>query len=95
MVTPDGHLLDVGHLGSSLEGELSECSVVVESGHGGEVLSWKIWSVVLADESVGVGWVSNDNGLGITGAVEFDTILHPDSPDYETIQEQSGGDLSA
>jgi hypothetical protein len=78
VVTPDGHLLDVGDLGSSLEGELSECSVVVESGHGGEAGCWKIWGVVLADKSIGVGWVSNNDGLDITGGVVVDGFANID-----------------
>ena len=78
MVSPNGHLLDVGDLGSSLEGELSKCSVVVKSGHGGEAGCWKIWGVVLADKSVGVGWVSNNDGLGITGAVVVDGLANID-----------------
>lgn len=78
VVSPDSHVLDVGHLGSGLEGELGECSVVIESGHGGEVLSWKIWGVVLADEGVGVGWVSNNDGPAVTGGVVVDGLANID-----------------
>jgi len=42
---------------------------VVESGHGSEVLSWEILSIMLADKSISVGWVSDNNGLGITSTV--------------------------
>lgn len=66
MVAPDGELVDVGDLGSSLKSELGKGSVVVESGHGGEVLAGDAWAVVGEDESVGVGGVSNDDGLAVT-----------------------------
>lgn len=38
VVSPDGHLLDVSDLGTGLEGKLSKSSVVIKTGHGGEVL---------------------------------------------------------
>ena len=42
---------------------------MVESGHGCEVLSWEILSIMLADKSISVGWVSDNNGLSITSTV--------------------------
>lgn len=74
VVSPDGHLLDGGGHVTGLEGELSEGSVVVESGHGGEVGNGNIGSVALADESVGVGGVSDNNGLDVTRGVVVDGL---------------------
>lgn len=70
VVAPDGHLLNVSDLGTSLEGELGEGSVVVKTGHGSEVLSGDTGCVVLADHSVGVSGVTDDDGLaGALGMV--------------------------
>jgi len=74
VVSPDSHLVDRGDGVSCLEGKLGEGSVVVESGHGSEVLSWDIGSVVLADKTVGVGRVSDNNGLDITSSVVVDGL---------------------
>lgn len=66
MITPDGELVDVCDLGTSLESKLSKGSVVVESGHGGKVLAGNAWAVGGKDESIGVGRVSNNDGLAVT-----------------------------
>ena len=87
MVSPDCHLLDLCHFGTSLESELSESSVVIKSCHGSEVLYWKIFGVILANERVGVGWVSNDNGLCVTSAVVVDSLTNIDK-DLSVVLEQ-------
>jgi hypothetical protein len=66
VVTPDAQFVDVSHLASSLKSQLGKGSVVVQPGHGGEVLLWDTLSVLLEDEAVGVGWVSNDDGLAVS-----------------------------
>ena len=43
MVSPDSHLIDGGHFGSSLESELGESSVVVESCHCSDKGFSHIW----------------------------------------------------
>lgn len=78
MVSPDSHLLDISGASSSLQGELCEGSVVIKTSHSSEVLGGKIRSIVLADESVGVGGVADDDGLGITGAVVIDGFANID-----------------
>ena len=65
MVSPNGQLLDVSHLAACLESQLGECSVVVQSCHGSEVLSGDSWSVVGTDQAVGVSWVSDNDGLNV------------------------------
>lgn len=74
MVSPDGHLVDRGGDVSGLEGKLSEGSVVVESGHGSEVSGRDIGSVGLANKGISVSGVSDNNGLGISGAVVVDSL---------------------
>jgi hypothetical protein len=74
VVSPDGHLVDGGDGVTGLESELGEGSVVVESGHGGEVGNGDIGSVVLADEGVGVGGVSDNDGLDVTRSVVVDGL---------------------
>jgi hypothetical protein len=62
---------------------------VVESGHGSEVLNGNIGSVALADKSVGVSGVSNNDGLGISGAVVVDGLTNINK-DLTVILEQIG-----
>jgi len=78
VVSPDGHLLDVGDSRAGLEGKLSEGSAVVETGHGGEVGSGDIGGVVLADEGVGVCGVSDDDTLDVTVGVVVDGLADVD-----------------
>lgn len=78
MVSPDGHLLDGGDSVTGLEGELSEGSVVIESGHSSEVGSGNIGSVALADEGVGVSGVSNNDRLDVTRSVVIDGLTDID-----------------
>ena len=87
MVAPDGHLLDISDLGVGLESELGKGTVVIETGHGGERGGREIGSIVLADESVGVGRVADNNGLGITSAVVIDGLANIDE-DSAVVLEQ-------
>jgi hypothetical protein len=45
---------------------LSQCSVVIESGHGCEVFGWDALGVVLQDQAVSVSWVSNNDGFAVS-----------------------------
>jgi len=74
VVSPDGHLLNVSDLGAGLKSKLSEGSVVIESGHGSEVFDRDVLCVVLANESVGVSGVSDDDGLSVTGGMVVDGL---------------------
>jgi hypothetical protein len=47
---------------------------VVETGHSSEVFSWDAWGVVLADHSVSVSGVSDDNGLASAFSVVVDGL---------------------
>jgi len=87
VVSPDGHLLDVGGTSTSLQGELGEGSVVIKTGHGSEVLGGKVGGIVLADESVGVSGVTDDDGLGITGAVVVDSLANIDEDSTVVLEE--------
>jgi len=78
VVAPDSHLGDVGDLGVGLESKLSQGSVVVETGHGSEARCGEVRGVVLADESVGVGGVADNNGLDVTGGVVVDGLANID-----------------
>jgi hypothetical protein len=70
VVTPDSQLLDVSDTRVSSESKLGKGSVVIESGHSGEVFGWDSFSGVLEDEAVSVGWVSDNNSLaGSLGVV--------------------------
>ena len=89
VVAPDGHLLDIGGPRVSLEGELSQGSVVIKTGHGGEGGGGEIRSVVLADESVGVGGVADDDGLSVTSAVIVDGLANIDEDGTVVLEEVS------
>ena len=78
VVSPDGHLLDVGDLGVGLKSKLSEGSVVIKTGHGGEAGRGHVRSVVLADERVGVSGVADNDGLAIAGGVVVDGTANID-----------------
>ena len=80
VVSPDGHLLDVGDLAASLQSQLSQGAVVVKTGHCREVLGGEVGGVVLANESVGVCGVANDDRLAVTSRVVVDrlTDIHKD-----------------
>lgn len=89
VVAPDGHLLDVGDLGVGLEGKLGQGTVVVKTGHGGEVLSGDAGGVVLADHGVGVGRVADDDGLGVPLAVVVDCLTGVDEDLAVVLEEVS------
>lgn len=72
MVAPDCELFDVSNLRISLKGELSEGAVVIKTGHSSEVLCRDTWGVVLADHSISVSWISNNNSLGGSLSVVVD-----------------------
>ena len=66
VVAPNGHLLDFSDRMACLESQLSQSTVVIESGHGCKVFLWDVRGVVLADQAVSVGWVTHNNGLNVT-----------------------------
>lgn len=49
---------------------------MVETGHGGEVFGGNVGSVVLADHSVGVSRVTNNDSLSVTSAVIIDSFTN-------------------
>lgn len=69
MVSEDGHALDVSRMDANLVGDLSEGSVVVEPGHGSEVLSGDIFDVMGQNEAVRVAGISNHNSLDVPAGV--------------------------
>jgi len=89
VVSPDAEVLDVGDLNSSLLGELGESSVVVESGHGGEVLLGDVLGVVGGDQAVGVAGVSDDDDLDVSGGVVVEGLASVDE-DLSVVLEQVG-----
>lgn len=74
MVAPDCELLNVSDFRVGLECELSKGTIVIKTGHGSKVLSGDAGSIVLADQSVGVGWVSDNNSLSSALSVVVDRL---------------------
>lgn len=72
VVTPDGELLDIIDMSVSFMGKLVEGSVVVQSGHGSEVLLWDVLGIVGSDQAVGVGWVTDNDDLDVSVGVVVD-----------------------
>ena len=66
VVSPNGKLLDILNLGSGLESKLGHSSVLIKSSHGSELVGVDTLGVVLEDEAVGVGWVSNNDSLAVS-----------------------------
>ena len=70
VVAPDADLPDLVAGDAGLGSDLTDGTVVVEPGHGAEVLWAEVLSVVLADEAVGVSRVADDEDLdGLLGVV--------------------------
>lgn len=63
MVTPDDDVVDILDGSSSLVCKLAYSSALVKSGQSSEVLLGDSGSIVRANESVGVGGVSDDTNL--------------------------------
>lgn len=72
MVSPDAEFVYVVHVGVGFEGKLGQCSVVIESSHGGKGGGGKIFGVVLCNHAVSVSGVSNDNDFDVSGSVVID-----------------------
>ena len=66
MVSPNAHFFDISHLAPCLESQLGEGSLVIKSCHGGEAPVWDALRILLEDQTVGVGWVSNNNVLAVS-----------------------------
>lgn len=66
VISPDDNVLDISDGCSGFKGELSKSTVMVQSGHGREVLGWDLSGGVLgSNECIGVGWVSNNDNLKV------------------------------
>lgn len=61
MVTPDGESFDLADVSAGLVCQLGNTSVMVESCQSGEAGWVDVWCISGGDESVGVGWVSDNN----------------------------------
>ena len=89
VVSPEGQVLHIGDLGASLEGDLRDGTVLVETSHGGEVGSGEIGRVVLSNEAVSVGRVSNNDSFGVAGTVVIDGFANVDK-DLAVVLKQIG-----
>ena len=68
MVAPDGDLADLVGGDTSLGGDLGGGSVLVKSSQGGEVLLGDGGGILLGNQAVGVGWVTdNEDFHGLLG----------------------------
>ena len=69
VVAPDREVFNIGGRFASSLGELGESAVVVQTGHGREVLSREAFGGVLANQAVGVSWVSDHYSFAIARGV--------------------------
>lgn len=69
VVAPHGQVLDGGDGLVSLLSELPESPIVIQSGHRTEVLPGEALGMGRHDQSVGVGWVTNNQHLDVLASV--------------------------
>src|SRR5690554_2441818 len=69
VVAPDDHALDVGDVLAGLLGQLGQGAVVVQAGHGGELLGIQVRRVAGGDQGVGVGRVAHHQDLDVAAGV--------------------------
>src|SRR5690606_9163053 len=74
VVAPDGHLLDVVDGLAELVGQLRHATVVVETGHGGELARVDVRRVALGDQGVGVGRVADYQNLDVADGDVVDRL---------------------
>jgi len=74
VVTPNAELLNIGGLAVELFSNLGESTIVVKSSHSVEVLLRKVLGIVRSNETVGVGWVTDDQGLAVSSGVVIDGL---------------------
>ena len=72
VIAPNDHLLDVIYVLASFLGELTECSVVIESCHRGELFGIDFWRGALSDQAVRVCRVTDDEHANVFGRVVVD-----------------------
>ena len=89
VVSPEGQILHISDLGASLECDLCNGTVLVETGHGGEVSGGEIRRVVLSNEAISVGRVSNNDGFGVASAVIIDGLANVNE-DLAVVLEEIG-----
>lgn len=78
MVAPNCEFLYVCDLRVSLKCKLGQGAVVIKTSHCCEVFSRDAWGVVLANHSVSVGWISDNDGLSSTLSVVIDSFTSVD-----------------
>ena len=59
MVSPNNHVVDFGHMGSSSVGKLALSSALIQSSQCSEVGLGNRWSILAGNEGIGVGWVAH------------------------------------
>jgi len=63
VVSPNNDILNIFDFAAYFSWNLRQGSALIKSGHSSEVLLWDRWSVSRSDQSVSVGWVSNNANL--------------------------------
>lgn len=66
MVSPDSYLLDARDVSVEFFCQLKDSSVVVESGHGCEVLFWDILGIMRANQGVCISGVTDNDDLDVS-----------------------------
>ena len=59
MVAPNEEVLDLVRVNTSSVRDHADSSVLIESSHGTEVLSWDRWCILGANQGISVGRISN------------------------------------
>ena len=76
VVTPDDDVLDLVGGDAALGADHAHHAIVVEAGHGGEVLPGDLGGEMAHDESVGVGGVTDNEDLEVGGSLGVGGLAH-------------------
>lgn len=74
MVTENSEVIDFSYTDVESLSQLVESSIMVKTGHGSEVLSRDILTMVLKDKAVGVARVTNYDDLDVTTGIVVDVL---------------------
>lgn len=63
VIAPDYHIFDFFHVSTCFLGKYSYCAGMIQSRHCCEILFRDTWCISWTDQSIGVGWISNDENF--------------------------------
>src|SRR5260370_41924385 len=74
MISPNREVTYIGHMPSSLLGQLGFGAIFVQSGHGKPTVTWDFARIVHRDQTIRVAWVADHKHANIGGGVGRDRL---------------------